>query len=615
MLIAGRRFDHVTVVDFEYTATPGERPVPICCVTQEVGTGALRSYWVDDLVGRPCPYPTGLNDLVVTFNAVAEYSCHAVLGWPIPINSLDLMVEFKCLTNGLPRPMGAGLLGAAATFGLDVIEAAHKEAMRDLAKRGGPYDDGEKAELLEYCASDVKTTTALLLKMEPKIDLGRALLRGLYMGAVALIEHEGVPIDVPVLNLIRETRAQLRLRLPARIDTGRRIYAGTKFKAARWVDWVRSEGIPWPMLPSGQPRLDDATFEEMSRIYPQVRPYRELRQVMAQTRSDGLAVGRDGRNRTPLWPFSSRTSRNQPSTSAFIFGAPKWFRGLIKPPPGYGLAYLDFEQQEFGIAAYLSRDGRMIAAYQSGDPYIAFALQAGAVPPNATKASHPIERELFKECALGVQYGMAERRLALRIRRPPAYARELLALHHAMYPRFWSWAGAAVDTVMLGGVLQTVFGWGIRAGSYDHSKAAWRAVPVSSDIGGTPDADEGPNPRMLANFPMQANGGDMLRLSVLYAHAAGVRVVAPVHDALLIEVPLDQLDHHIALAKAAMLKASRDVLGGAELRVEVEVIRFPHRFMDDDGRPMWDAVRAEIASIRGDAAARIMEVECDDADD
>jgi hypothetical protein len=66
----------------------------------------------------------------------------------------------------------------------------------------------------------------------------------------------------------------------------------------------------------------------------------------------------------------------------------------------------DWEQQEFGIAAALSGDGAMIEAYATGDPYLTFAKQAGAVPPDVTKQSHPKER--FKVCSLGVQYGMSE---------------------------------------------------------------------------------------------------------------------------------------------------------------------------------------------------------------
>ena len=85
--------------------------------------------------------------------------------------------------------------------------------------------------------------------------------------------------------------------------------------------------------------------------------------------------------------FSSKTGRNQPSNSKFVFGLSAWLRGLIKPSPGYGLAYIDWSQQEFGIAAALSGDHRMQEAYLSGDPYLTFAKQAGAAQADATKAA------------------------------------------------------------------------------------------------------------------------------------------------------------------------------------------------------------------------------------
>ena len=97
-----------------------------------------------------------------------------------------------------------------------------------------------------------------------------------------------------------------------------------------------------------------------------------------------------------------------------------WLRGLIRPKPGWGLAYVDWSQQEFGIAAALSGDTAMLEAYQSGDPYMAFAIQAGAVPPGATRVLYDQERNLFKECALGVQYGMGETGLAAKVNKPVA---------------------------------------------------------------------------------------------------------------------------------------------------------------------------------------------------
>ena len=153
-------------------------------------------------------------------------------------------------------------------------------------------------------------------------------------------------------------------------------------------------------------------------------------------------------NRTLLSAFQARTGRNQPSNTKYIFGPSVWLRGLIKPPPGYGLAYIDWQQQEFGIAAALSGDPLMMIAYRSGDPYLAFAKQAGAVPQDATKATHKAEREQFKACVLAVQYGMGADALAGRIGQAPIAARELLRLHRETYRVFWRWSDAAVAQAM-----------------------------------------------------------------------------------------------------------------------------------------------------------------------
>jgi DNA polymerase I-like protein with 3'-5' exonuclease and polymerase domains len=296
---------------------------------------------------------------------------------------------------------------------------------------------------------------------------------------------------------------------------------------------------------------------------------RELRSSLSEMRLSSLQVGSDGRNRCTLSPFSSRTSRNQPSNSKFIFGPSVWIRGLIQPSPGFGLAYVDWSQQEFGIAAALSEDKVMMDAYQSGDPYLAFAKQAGAVPQEATKKSHESDREQFKACVLAVQYGMGEESLALRINQPVARARQLLSLHRQTYKSFWKWSDSAVDEAILGGRLWSTFGWQIKTNLQ-------------------------PNPRSLRNFPMQANGAEMLRIACIGLIEANIRVCAPVHDALLIEAPLDQLDEKIELTQKIMKQASRIVLNGFELSSESKIIRYPERYFDKRGLEMWNTVMGLI---------------------
>jgi len=234
-------------------------------------------------------------------------------------------------------------------------------------------------------AKDVAALERLLPTMLPRLDLPRALLRGRYMAAAAAMEHNGTPIDVEMLGRLRRNWAEIQDQLIAGIDFDYGVFDSRTFKLDRFANWLAAEGIPWPRLESGQLDLSDDTFRQQARAYPRVAPLRELRGSLADLRLNDLSVGRDGRNRTVLSAFRSRTSRNQPSNSRFIFGPSVWLRGLIKPPPGHAVAYVDWKQQEFGIAAALSGDAAMQAAYQSGDPYLAFAKQAGAIPADATR--------------------------------------------------------------------------------------------------------------------------------------------------------------------------------------------------------------------------------------
>jgi hypothetical protein len=367
------------------------------------------------------------------------------------------------------------------------------------------------------------------------------------------------------------------LRRAAELATGSdpAWHGPVRFSAARWADYLAHACIPWPRLESGALALDDDTFREMSRLYPEeVGPVRELRHALSQMRLNELAVGPDGRNRCLLSAFGSRTGRNQPSNARFIFGPSAWLRSLIKPEVGRAVAYVDWEQQEFGIAAALSGDPAMMEAYRSGDPYLAFARQAGAVPADATKQTHKAEREQFKVCALAVQYGMIAEGLARKLGVPAHRARELLALHRRTYPRYWQWSDAVQDEAMLTGRLRTVFGW---------------AVHVGTDA----------NPRSLRNFPMQANGAEMLRLACCLATERGIGVCCPVHDALLVEGPADGIDAVVAATQQAMREASELVLPGFPLRTDAKVVRYPDRYSDDRGRGMWDTVQGLLADDDG----------------
>ena len=77
----------------------------------------------------------------------------------------------------------------------------------------------------------------------------------------------------------------------------------------------------------------------------------------------------------------------------------------------------------------------------------------------------------------------------------------------------------------------------------------------------------------------------------------GVEVCAPVHDAVLIGAPLDQLDTQVAAMREAMAEASRAVLDGFELRTDAALIRNPGRYRDARGAAMWATVMELLAEL------------------
>lgn len=495
-------FREIWAVDFEFIAEPGSRPDPVCMVARELLSGRLVRLWQDDLrrVERP-PFAVDENNLYVACFASAELGCHLALGWPLPTRILDLFTEFRNLTNGLPTYAGESLLGAMTAYGLDSMAAAEKRAMRDLV-----LSAGQQRQILDYCVEDVDALATLLPAMlagilgrqsDASISLGQSLLRGRFMAAATHIEPAGIPIDMEKLSILREHCDSIRNQLIDEIDRDFAVYENGSFRIARFEQYLIDNGIAWPRLASGAMDLRDTAFRDIEASQPIIGALRELRNSLSKLRLNDLAVDLDGRNQTLLSPFRARTGRNQSSNAKFIFGPSAWVRSLIKPPPSHRLVYVDFASQEVAIAVALSGDEALMDAYSSGDVYLRFAKHVGLAPDDATKASHKQVRDRCKAVVLGVQCGMSANGMAVQIGITPAEARYLLDKHKQNFPLFWQWSGAAVDHAILRGRLDTVFGWCIHTG---------------------PETKL----RSLMNFPMQANGGEMLRLACCLANEDGL---------------------------------------------------------------------------------------------
>jgi hypothetical protein len=91
-VLARLPFAEVWAIDYEFSTDQTFRPVPICLVAKELRSGRIVRQWFTEFGPTP-PYLLGRDSLFVAFNAVAEFSCHLVLGWPLPARTLDLFTE------------------------------------------------------------------------------------------------------------------------------------------------------------------------------------------------------------------------------------------------------------------------------------------------------------------------------------------------------------------------------------------------------------------------------------------------------------------------------------------------------------------------------------------
>lgn len=156
-------------------------------------------------------------------------------------------------------------------------------------------------------------------------------------------------------------------------------------------------------------------------------------------------------------------------------------------------------------------------------------------------------------------------------------ARKLLLLHRETYRVFWDWAEDNVNRALLGMPLQTTFGWHIHY---------------------PPNCGKSINPRSILNWPMQANGAEMMRLGVSMAIEAGLMVCAPIHDALLLEAAIDEIDVKAEQLAQIMADASELVLGpGMRCRSDIKIVRYPDRFEDERGGVMFEKVMALLEAV------------------
>jgi hypothetical protein len=577
-------FQEIWVVDTEFYPGPGSANggvegdplTPLCLVALEMRSGRLIRLWQNELGLFP-PYRLDSDALIVGYMLAAEFGFHVAKGWGEPARALDAYLEFRHYVNDGSVKSGDrdkgffSISGALRYFLEDEIDLARKDEMRDRILRGPPFDAQEQRDILNYCEDDVRALARLIPHIVPTIrSLPQAMFRAKDQWAAAQQERRGIPTDGPKLARLRRHWHGMQVDLVTELDQPFGCYeiedGVAHWRKERFADYVRRNRMSWPKHESGALDETDQTFRQMAGRYPQIEPLRELRYSLSKLRLNDLAVGNDGRNRTPLWAYGTKTARNAPSNSKYIFGPAKWLRFLITPPVGRVLVHRDYCQQEVRIAAVLSGDAALLQACESGDDvYLGIAEQLGFLPESMSEGERKAIRALFKIVVLGIQYGMGARSLAILTGISLSEACEILARLRAQFHRFFDYTYRVLDHAGLRLEIGTPFGWYMQCPS-------------------------GTNPRTIRNFPIQSTGSEILHVLCILAERRGIELVASIHDAVLAEGNFDQAEDLSHALDQLMGDAAAVVLRGYRLPTDFQIVRPGKCYFDERGEAMWNTV-------------------------
>ena len=528
-------------LDFEFRGSADPRLDLVAAVLASKDFPRPRAYWLYSSPDTQARLKTDLESyrgaMIISYSCASEARSLQALGLnPMDYNWYDPMIAFRLAINAphVKRDK-TGLIEACKRYSVEYRHPERKKEMRDLILTSSSFSTENAHKILKYCAEDVICLQNLFYrsvkelcheyKLPAETVISRMQLWSKYSAAMGMCETVGMPVNQAYLSNLKDNYKHMKFWFCQQISYPFYQFSSRKddyvFKHEIFSDYLLTNQFDkfWPKTECGEFSTKKDTLKDWGHVSPELmslQMYKPIIDTIKYFNPQGSvfseSIGSDSRSRTYFNPYGSWTGRNQPPASKFLLLMPSAFRCIIRPPEGYSITSIDWSSQEFVLGAVLSGDQNMLAAYNSGDPYMFFAKAAGAVPADGNKTTHSRERNLFKSTVLGLQYGMGAEKLHLRLSRDTgqpvsvAEAKKLIDLHKSTFKGYWAWLKTLDFKAKLRRPFNTVDGW-----------------MAHSD----PSAFTS-----MRNYPIQGSGASLLRLAVIKAVSAGLPLMCPHHDAL-----------------------------------------------------------------------------------
>lgn len=309
--------------------------------------------------------------------------------------------------------------------------------------------------------------------------------------------------------------------------------------------------------------LEILASEHNSRLAARVLEYRQLVKLQG-TYVDGLRTEIDpetGRIHTSFNQMVTATGRLS-SAEPNLQNIPvrlelgRRLRRAFVAPAGSVLLAADYSQIELRVLAHMSGDDGLIDSFRRGeDIHRRTAAEVFGLDPALVD---DVLRNHAKAVNFGIVYGISDFGLARNIGIPRAEAKKYIDGYFKRYPGVKAFIDRTIGGARRDGYVRTMFG---RIRYLPELKSrVWHRRQFAE--------------RAAMNTPIQGTAADIIKLAMLRVQAgldaAGLktRMVLQVHDELVFECPLDEIDAARRLVIKEMEGAARLEI---PLRVEVKV--------------------------------------------
>jgi DNA polymerase-1 len=307
--------------------------------------------------------------------------------------------------------------------------------------------------------------------------------------------------------------------------------------------------------PSGQPSTDEDSLAELALDHPLPKLILEHRALskLKSTYTDKLPksvhpkTGRVHTTYSQTTAVTGRLSSNDPNLQNIPIRTPagRRIRECFIAPPGAKILSADYSQIELRIMAHLSGDENLRRAFSEGlDVHRATAAEVFGMALDKVGND---ERRVAKVINFGLIYGMSSFGVAQNLAIERGTAQTYIDSYFARYPGVKRYMDETRRRARELGYVETVFGrrlWlpELKSGAPVRRQAAERAA---------------------INAPMQGTAADLIKLAMIAVQGwldssnLKTKLIMQVHDELVLEVPIDELETVTANVKALMQSVAK----------------------------------------------------------